>query len=141
MLTKLVYAKLFQIILKYEYTVHSHFVIKIIANIFNHVIKLFKRGIYLYLYQLTGYSEKWWKAGAREHLIEALWYAIQIHIRISEFPRMIFLSTTNPSKQLPLSMRRSLLKNEAHLPLKHESLPHPLKNEATSKDMISTKKP
>lgn len=40
MLTKLVYAKLFQIILKYEYTVHSHFVIKIIANIFNHVIKL-----------------------------------------------------------------------------------------------------
>ena len=95
----------------------------------------------IYLYQLTGYSAKWWKAGAREHLIEALWYAIQIHIRISEFPRMIFLSTTNPSKQLPLSMRRPLLKNEAHLPLKHESLPHPLKNEATSKDMISTKKP
>lgn len=95
----------------------------------------------IYLYQLTGYSAKWWKAGAREHLIEALWYAIQIHIGISEFPRMIFLSTTNPSKQLPLSMRRSLLKNEAHLPLKHESLPHPLKNEATSKDMISTKKP
>ena len=53
MLTKLVYAKLFQIILKYEYTVHSHFVIKIIANIFNHVIRLFKRGTYLYLYQLT----------------------------------------------------------------------------------------